>query len=79
MERAARRGGEGRASCPHSGPEKMRMENLWGTVPGLIYLGIKTVQDISEFGARKVLGSKLGRRPLNSKVDLQNPQHAVDI
>ena len=57
----------------------MRMENLWGTVPGLTHLGIKTKQDIFEFGTRKVLGSKLGRRPLNSKVDLQKPQHAVDI
>lgn len=57
----------------------MRMENLWGTVPGLTHLGIKTKQDVFEFGPRKVLGSKLGRRPLNSKVDLQNPQHAVDI
>ena len=55
------------------------MENLWGTVPGLTHLGIKTKQDVFEFGPRKVLGSKLGRRPLNSKVDLQNPQHAVDI
>ena len=52
---------------------------LWETVSGLTHLGIETKEDVFEFGPRKVLGSKLGRRPLNPKVDLQKSQHAAGI
>lgn len=52
---------------------------LWGSVPGLTHLRIKTKEDVFEFGPRKVLGNKLGRCSLNTKVDLQKSQHAVDI
>ena len=42
-------------------------------------LGIETKQGVFELWPRKVLGNKLGCCSLNTKVDLQNSQHAVDI